>query len=55
MQTYTLLDNGSDNTLVTDKLVSTLDVKGSSVDFTISGVNIDSVPYRGKVDLKVDS
>ena len=54
VQTYALLDNGSDKTLVTDKLISALGVEGSPVDFTISGVNIDSVPYRGKqVDLKV--
>ena len=54
VQTYALLDNGSDKTLVTDRLISALGVEGSPVDFTISGVNIDSVPYRGKqVDLKV--
>ena len=48
VQTYALLGNGSDKTLVTDKLISTLCVEGSPVDFTISGVNIDSVPYSGK-------
>ena len=54
VQTYALLDNGCDKTLVTDRLVSALGVEGSPVDFTISGVDIDSVPYRGKqVDLKV--
>ena len=54
VQTYALLENGSDKTLVTDRLVSALGVEGSPVDFTISGVNIDSVPYRGKqVDIKV--
>ena len=54
VQTYALLDNGSDKTLVTDRLVSALGVEGSHVDFTISGVNIDSVPCRGKhVDIKV--
>ena len=54
VQTYALLEHGSDKTLVTDRLVSALGVEGSPVDVTISGVNIDSVPYRGKqVDIKV--
>ena len=54
VQTYALLDNGSDKTLVTDNLVSMLGVEGSPVDFTISGVNVGSVPYRGRqVDVKV--
>ena len=36
------------------KLVSALGVEDNPVDFTVSGVNIDSMPYRGKqVDLKV--
>ena len=46
--THALLDNGSDKSLVAKRLVSRLGVEDSPADFTISGVNIDSLPYRVK-------
>ena len=52
--TYALLDDGSQKSLCTDRLLNVLGVEGSNVNFSVSSVTEENVPHTGKqIDLLV--
>ena len=55
IDTYALLDNGSDVSLCDERLVSMLDLKGKSRTFTINSVNSSKVVNGQEVGLQVRS
>ena len=52
--TYALLDDGSDRTLCSDRLLNVLQVEGEPVSFDVTGINSERVKYEGRsVNLSV--